>query len=90
MILTEQHVATMAECLRRLYEATCGDEQYSCKDGAFRLNTTGSYGVARVYMYIYIYIYIYIYQLKTPIIALLIKYAPYRSKPTDFIYSCFT
>jgi hypothetical protein len=27
----------------------CDGEQYSCKDGVFRLPTTGTYRVARVY-----------------------------------------
>jgi len=28
----------------------CGNEQYVCKDGAFRLNTTGTNEVARLYL----------------------------------------
>jgi len=28
----------------------CGNEQYVCKDGAFRLNTIGNNGVARLYL----------------------------------------
>jgi hypothetical protein len=50
LILNEQHVRTMAEHLPRLCEAVCNDEHYSCKDGEFRMNTTGSYRVARVYL----------------------------------------
>jgi hypothetical protein len=50
LILNEQHVRTMAEHLPRLYEAMCNDEHYSCKDGEFRMNTTGNYRVAWVYL----------------------------------------
>ena len=28
----------------------CGNEQYVCKNGAFRLNTFGTNGVARLYL----------------------------------------
>ena len=28
----------------------CGNEQYGCKEGDFRLNTTGSYRIARLYL----------------------------------------
>ena len=28
----------------------CGDGQYACSDGAFRLNATGSYWSARLYI----------------------------------------
>ena len=34
----------------REYEAMCSDEQYSCVDGEFKLQTTGTYHVARVYL----------------------------------------
>ena len=47
--LEEEHVRTFAEHLPRICEAMCGDEQYSCVDGEFRLQTTGTYHVARVY-----------------------------------------
>jgi hypothetical protein len=47
--LTKQHVTTMAQHLPRLCEAMCGDEQYQCIDGAFRLTTIGSYKTARLY-----------------------------------------
>jgi hypothetical protein len=50
LILNEQHVRTMAEHLPQLCEAMCNDGHYSCKDGDFRMNTTGSYRVARVYL----------------------------------------
>jgi hypothetical protein len=50
LVLTDQHVKTLAEILRRICEAMCGDEQYGHKDGDFKLNTTGSYMVARMYL----------------------------------------
>jgi len=48
--LEEEHVRTFAEHLPRICEAMCGDEQYSCVDGEFRLQTKGTYHVARVYL----------------------------------------
>jgi hypothetical protein len=47
--LEEEHVRTFAEHLPRICEAMCGDEQYTCVDGEFTLQTTGTYHVARVY-----------------------------------------
>jgi hypothetical protein len=49
-ILNEKHVRIMAEHLPHLCEAMCNDEHYSCKDGDFRMNTTGSYRFARVHL----------------------------------------
>ena len=40
----------MAECLPRICEAMCGNAQYGCSDGAFRLNITGNLKVARLYI----------------------------------------
>ena len=48
--LTKQHVRTFAEHLPRICEAMCSDEQYSCVDGEFILQTTGTYHFARVYL----------------------------------------
>ena len=48
--LTEEHVRTFAEYLPRKCEAMCRDEQYSCVDGEFKLQTTGTYHVARLYL----------------------------------------
>ena len=48
--LTEEHVRTFAEHLPKICEAMCSDEQYSCVDGEFKLQTTGSYHVATVYL----------------------------------------
>jgi hypothetical protein len=50
LILNEQHVRTMAEHLPHLCEAKCNDGHCSCKGGDFRMNTTGSYRVARMYL----------------------------------------
>ena len=50
LVLTDQHVKTMAEFLPRICESMCGNEQYGFKDGDFILNTTGSYRVARLYL----------------------------------------
>jgi len=48
--LTEEYVWTFAEHVPRICEAMCCDEQYSCVDGEFRLETTGTYCVARLYL----------------------------------------
>ena len=50
VILADQHVATLAECLPRICEALCDDEQFACIDVIFRLTTTGTYRVARLYI----------------------------------------
>ena len=50
VLLAEQYVATMADCLPRICQSMCDNEQYGRSDGPFRLNTTGSYRVARLYM----------------------------------------
>ena len=47
--LSEEQVRTFMEHLPRICEAMCSDEQYSCLDGEFKLHTTGTYHVARVY-----------------------------------------
>jgi len=43
-------VATMADCLPRICQSMCDNEQHGRSVGPFRLNTTGSYRVARLYM----------------------------------------
>ena len=48
--LEKEHVRTFADHLLRICEAMCGDEQYTCVDVEFRLQTTGTYHVARVYL----------------------------------------
>jgi len=48
--LNKQQVNKMAEYLPRICDSVCGNEQYVCKDGDFRLNTFGTSGVARLYL----------------------------------------
>jgi len=50
VLLTQQYVATMADCLPRICKAMCDNEQYGRSDAPFRLNTTGCYRIARFYM----------------------------------------
>jgi len=50
IILNEQHADSMAECLPRMCESMCINEQAGCKIGNFRLNKTGNYRVARLYL----------------------------------------
>jgi regulatory protein YycI of two-component signal transduction system YycFG len=52
LILTQNHVQIMAENLSRLCEAMCDNDYYICKreDVSFRMNTTGSYRVARMFV----------------------------------------
>ena len=40
----------MAECLPTICESMCDNKQYGCKEGNFRMNTTGSYRTARIYL----------------------------------------
>jgi len=40
----------MAECLPRMCESKCNNEQAGCKNCNFRQNTTVSYRVARLYL----------------------------------------
>ena len=41
----------MADCLPRICESLCDNEQYGHSDCPFRLNTTGSYRIARLYIH---------------------------------------
>ena len=50
LILDDRQVDKMAECLTRICESMCGNEQYECKEGDFRLNTIRSYRIARLYL----------------------------------------
>ena len=50
VILMDQHVTTMAECLPRICVAMYDDGQFACSDGSFRLIKTGSYLIARLYI----------------------------------------
>ena len=50
LILDDWQVNKVAECLPRIFESMFGNEQYGCKEGNFRLNTTGSYKIASLYL----------------------------------------
>jgi len=50
LIPDDRQVNKMAECMARICESMCGNEQYRCKEGNFRPNTTGSYRIARLYL----------------------------------------
>ena len=43
-------MATMANSLPRICNSMCFNKQYGSSGGPFRLNTTGSYRIARLYM----------------------------------------
>jgi hypothetical protein len=47
--LTEHRMKTLAELLPTLCEAVCLGERYTCQDGVFRLQCTGTHCVARMY-----------------------------------------
>jgi len=49
LIVREQHVATMAVSQLRICDAMRDNGQFGRSDGAFRLNTSGSYGTARLW-----------------------------------------
>jgi len=42
LIPDDRQVNKMAECVPRICESMCGNEQYGCKEGNIRPNTTGS------------------------------------------------
>ena len=48
--LTEQLLRTLEALLPKRCEAMCQGDQYVCMDELFRLQTTGKYGVARMYI----------------------------------------
>jgi len=48
IILNEQQVETMVECVTRMCESLCNNEKAVCKNGNFRLNTTRRYRVAKL------------------------------------------
>jgi len=50
LILDDRQVTKMAQCLPTICEAMCDNKQYGCKEGVFRMNTTGSYRTARIYL----------------------------------------
>ena len=79
VILADQHVATLAECLPRICAAMCDDEQFAFSDGIFRLTTTESYRIARLYFDKH-----YIIQISR--LALPNEHVPRSSQSTKFIY----
>jgi hypothetical protein len=50
LLLNVQQLQTMAENIAALCGALSTNEYYTKKDGDFRMNTTGSYRVARAYL----------------------------------------
>ena len=50
MLLNAQQLQTMADNIAALCNALATNEQFSTKDGDFKMNTTGSYRIARVYI----------------------------------------
>ena len=44
IILNDQQVNMLTECLPRICDSNCGNEQYVCKDVAFTLNRSGPTG----------------------------------------------
>jgi len=40
----------MTEYLPTICESMCDNKQYGCKEGNFRMNTTGSYRTASIYL----------------------------------------
>jgi hypothetical protein len=50
LLLNDQKLQTMALHITALCAALCNNENYTAKDGDFRMHTTGSYRVARVYI----------------------------------------
>jgi len=50
LLLNDEQLRTMAENIAALCDALSTNEHYMKKNGDFRMNTTGSYRVARVYL----------------------------------------
>jgi len=50
LLLDAQQLQTMAENIATLCNALSTNEHFSKKDGDFKMNTTGSYRIARVYL----------------------------------------
>ena len=50
LLLDAQQLQTMAENIATLCNALSTNEHFSKKDGAFKMSTTGSYRIARVYL----------------------------------------
>ena len=50
LLLDAQQLQTLAENIASLCNALCANEHFSKKDGDLKMNTTGSYRIARVYL----------------------------------------
>ena len=50
LLLNAQQLQTMADNIAALCNALSTNEHFSTKDGDFKMNTTGSYKIARVYL----------------------------------------
>jgi len=50
LLLNAQQLQTMADNIAALYNALSTNEHFAKKDGDFKLNTTGSYRLARVFL----------------------------------------
>ena len=50
LLLDSQQLQTLAENIATLCNALSANEHFSKKDGDFKINTTGSYRIARVYL----------------------------------------
>ena len=50
LLLNAQQLQTMSDNIAALCNALATNEQFSTKDGDFKMNTTGSYRVARLYI----------------------------------------
>jgi len=50
LLLNAQQLQTMADNIAALCNALSTNEQFSTKNGDFKMNTTGSYRIARVYL----------------------------------------
>jgi hypothetical protein len=50
LLLNAQQLQTMADNIAALCNALSTNEHFSKKDGDFKMNTTGSYRIARVYL----------------------------------------
>jgi hypothetical protein len=50
LLLDAQQLQTMAEKIASIYNALSANEHFSKKDGEFKMNTTGRYRIARVYL----------------------------------------
>ena len=50
ILLADRHVGFLDEHLPALIEGLCTNKRYACRDVDFRMNTTGIYRVARMYL----------------------------------------